>query len=370
MTSKIPLLALTHSQYCHAVQTAIGKGLQHAGLLYEQIVRTGRPDCALPAFANAQSLIASILELTDLSLSSVSQENTDGRTGKFLLTSPDALEIESVIIPMQSGSTLCVSSQIGCRMGCSFCETGRMGLLRNLNAAEIVGQVFVARHLKQADLRNVVFMGMGEPFDNYDHVMQAVRVLMDPKGFGFGKKHITVSTSGCADGIRRLTEEAGDTPNLAVSISAPCDELRNRLMPINRKHDLQELYSCMLAYNQKTGRQILIAYVLLKDQNDSLDHADQLASYLSGLDVKVNLIPYNPQSRDRYQPSTPQTLDAFTKRLRERGLYTLLRVTKGQDIMAACGQLGNIELRKLRKKTKDLGYNEDIDESRVLNPNE
>ena len=361
VTSKIHLLELTHQQYCQAVQARLGKGFQHAGLLYEQILRTGQPDRSIAAFDNAQALVEAILEMTDLTLLSPAKENSDGTTGKFLLSTPDALEIETVIIPMQAGSTLCVSSQIGCRMGCSFCETGRMGLLRNLSVSEITSQVFIARHTKGADIRNVVFMGMGEPFDNYDNVMQAVRVLTDPKGFGFGKRHITVSTSGCSEAIRRFTDEPGETPNLAVSISAPINELRNRLMPINRKHDLQELHRDMQAYNQKTGRQILIAYVLLKEQNDTLEHADKLADYLQGLDVKVNLIPYNPQSRDRYRPSDPDVLDAFTRRLRERGLYTLLRVTKGKDIMAACGQLGNIELRKLRKKTPSFGYNEDRD---------
>jgi 23S rRNA (adenine2503-C2)-methyltransferase len=201
-------------------------------------------------------------------------------------------------------------------------------------------------------------MGMGEPFDNYDNVLQAARILADPKGFGFGKRHLTISTSGCTEGIRRFTAEEGDVPNLAVSVSAPVDDLRNRLMPINRKHNLQELYDSMLAYNQKTGRQVLIAYVLLEGLNDTLGHADKLAHYLQGLNVKINLIPYNPQSRDRYQPPSLETLEAFTHYLRNKGYYTLLRTTKGQSIMAACGQLGNIELRKQRKKTPPFDYNE------------
>lgn len=367
---KIPLLELSYQQYCQEVHSRLGKGFQHAGLLYEQILREGSPDLSIPAFGNAQLLVNSILELTDFSLPTTVRENTDGKTGKFLLTTQDALEIESVIIPMQSGSTQCISSQIGCRMGCSFCETGRMGLLRNLTVSEITGQVFTALHLRGVEVRNVVFMGMGEPFDNYENVMQAVRVLTDPKGFGFGKRHITISTSGCADSIRRFTEESGEMPNLAVSISAPTDSQRNRLMPINRKHNLQELYTCMQEYNRKTGRQILIAYVLMKGVNDSLEDADNLACYLEGLNVKVNLIPYNPQSRDRYQPPDPGEVGSFTRRLREKNIYTLLRVTKGQEIMAACGQLGNLELRKQRKKTTICGYNEVRDNTHVLNPNE
>lgn len=351
-SASINLLECTHLEFSNKVQTCLGKGAQHAGLLYKQMIRFGRYDYEHAAFNNAQSLLTAIVSLTDFSMPEIKTENNDGKTGKFLLKTKDSLEIESVIIPMQSGGTLCISSQVGCRMGCSFCETGRMGLLRNLTVNEIISQVYIARHIKKAVIRNIVFMGMGEPFDNYENVMQAARILMDPMGFGFGRKNITISTSGCAEAIRRFTQEKGETPNLALSISAPIDDLRNRLMPINRKHNLQELYSCIKEYNEATGRQVLIAYVLLKGINDSLIHADQLADYLKGLHVKVNLIPYNPQSRDRYQPPTLQHLNAFTLRLREHGLYTLLRVTKGQQIMAACGQLGNMQLRKsMMKKT-------------------
>ena len=256
---------------------------------------------------------------------------------------------------MQSGGTLCVSSQVGCRMGCAFCETGRMGLLRNLTTEEIVSQIFVAKHHLKFSIRNIVFMGMGEPFDNYDNVMQAVRVLTDPKGFGFGKRHITVSTSGCVDGIECLMAEPEETPNLAVSINAPIEELRNRLMPVNKKYNLERLYQAMKAYCQTTGREILVAYVLLKDVNDTLEHADLLARYLEGLDVKVNVIPYNPQSRDRFSPPEEAVIEEFTQHLRSKGLYTLRRVTKGRDIMAACGQLGNLKLRQKMMKNREIG---------------
>ena len=193
----------------------------------------------------------------------------------------------------------------------TFCETGRMGLLRSLRTEEIISQVFVARHQLGFAFTNVVFMGMGEPFDNYDAVLQAARILIDPKGFGFGKRNVTISTSGRVEEIRRFASEEGDMPNLAVSINAPLDSLRTKLMPINRKHSLDELYSAMRDYNTRTGRQILTAYVLLRDFNDRPEHAELLAQYLRGLDVKVNIIPYNPQSKDRFQPPDSDVIDRF-----------------------------------------------------------
>ncbi len=344
--SKISILAHTSQTFAEAVHAVLGKGYVHAGLVYEEFFRQGRIQGRNPAFNNAQALLSDILSLTDFSLPELIDKRHDGKTGKFLLKTADQLEIETVLIPMQSGGTLCVSSQVGCRMGCAFCETGRMGLLRNLTVEEVIRQVFVARHCLAFQFRNVVFMGMGEPFDNYDAVMQAVRILNDPKGFALGRRHVSVSTSGCVEGIDRLIDEGEYAPNLAVSINAPNDALRNRLMPINRTHDLQRLHQAMQRYCAETGREILIAYVLMKGQNDALDHADQLADYLQGLAVKVNLIPYNAQSRDRFAAPEPETLEAFAHRLRERGYYTLVRSTKGETIMAACGQLGNVKLRQ------------------------
>lgn len=342
-----PLLAYSHADYVEALAQAIGKGRQHAALFYECFVRTGAPPSPdHPAFQTAQGIYSKLLELTDLEMPTLLSEKSDGNTGKFLLRTADNLEIESVLIPMQSGGTLCISSQVGCQMGCTFCETGRMGLLRNLRTEEILAQVFAARHQLKFDFTNVVFMGMGEPFDNFDNVLRAAEILIDQKGFGCGKKNVTISTSGRADEIRRLAALPGDTPNLAVSINAPNDLLRNKLMPINRKYPLGVLYEAMRAYNEATGRQILAAYVLIKDFNDSLEHAAELAAYLRGLDVKINLIPYNPQSKDRYQPPEKETVDAFLAFLRQAGYQTLLRVTKGRNIMAGCGQLGNLELRR------------------------
>lgn len=340
------IFSYTSDEYASLILKKVGKGYQHARLLYQEWYGTGSALGAHPSFSNAHSLLDSIRRETDWTLPTVNASHCDGNTGKFLTKIADKLEVESVIIPMQAGATLCLSSQVGCRMGCSFCETGRMGLLRNLTVREIVSQLFTAKFTLGAQIRNLVFMGMGEPFDNYDSVLKAIRVFTDPHGFGLGTHNLTVSTSGKIEEIYRFMDEPGPIPHLAVSLNAPTDDLRNHLMPVNRLNPLKELYKAMHAFNIKRNRSILVAYVLMKDQNDSLEHARLLADFLSGLDVKINLIPYNPQSRDRYKAPEKTTLETFKHYLRERGYHTFLRETKGQKIMAACGQLGNLGLRR------------------------
>lgn len=353
MLNSIPITSLTHQEFTQQIFSVLGKGHIHAGMMYEEFFRTGIILGNDPAFKNAKSLFEDIHRMIDFSMPSLIEEKSDGVTGKVLLRTIDHFEIESVLIPMQAGGTLCVSSQVGCRMGCAFCETGRMGLLRNLTTAEIVSQVFIARHVLHFDFRNIVFMGMGEPFDNSDAVFQAISVLQDPKGLSFGRKNITISTSGRIDGIERMILEGEKGPNLAVSINAASDEVRNRLMPINKQYNMAALHEAMKKYNLATKRDILIAYVLIKNQNDSLAHADQLAAYLLGLNVKINLIPYNPQNKDRFSPSEEETINAFAQQLRQHHYQTLIRKTKGQQIMAACGQLGNVKLRReIKSKTR------------------
>ena len=340
MPDKIPLLSRTSLSFVQEVGDRLGKGRQHAEIVYESFLRTGGAPVNHPAFRNAPLLQEAILTLVDLNLPTIVQERCDGETRKLVLRCHDGLEVEAVLIPMQAGGTLCISSQVGCRMGCAFCETGRMGLLRNLSVQEIVAQVFLARHSAHFAFNNVVFMGMGEPFDNYDAVLQAARILMDPKGFGFGKRKITISTSGCVEEIYRYARDGADLPNLAVSVNGSYDEQRSRLMPINRKADMAALYLAMRHYCQESGRQILAAYVLLQGINDSQEDADRLADYLRGLDVKINLIPYNPQSRDRYQPPDIAVVDSFAERLRSAGFGTLLAARAAGRSWPAAGSLG------------------------------
>jgi 23S rRNA (adenine2503-C2)-methyltransferase len=351
MVSKIHIFRYTQKKFTENIFRILGRGKLHAKTLYSDWYRKGKVSSSSDWIEKqAQPLVEEMIKLIDFSLPELSMKKEENKTVKFLLKYRDSLESESVVIPMESGVTLCVSSQIGCAMGCSFCETGKMGLLRNLTADEIVAQVFYARIKMGYPVRNIVFMGMGEPLDNFEHVMQAISILTDEGGLGFGPSRITISTSGRIDGIYRLMEESNPALNLAISINAPHDSLRDRLMPINKKWNMAELKKAMLAYCKHPRRQILIGYVLLRGINDSLECANLLADYLQGLRVKVNLIPYNPQSRDRFSATSNQEIDEFAQALRGKGIQTLLRNTKGQKIMAACGQLGNVQQRKVLQK--------------------
>ncbi len=348
---KIPILAFTQHNYATAIRQALGRGYDHAALVYAEWFRTGQVTGAHPAFNTAKKLFEEILNITDFTLPPIASSLKQDTIEKFLLKVPSSeagkvLEIESVVISMKFGWSLCVSSQVGCRMGCTFCQTGRMGLIRQLTTEEIVAQLFTAQRVLGYNIRNVVFMGMGEPLDNFDAVMRAVEVMTDPAGCGLGKSHITISTSGRVDGIRRLIQEADPAINLALSVNAPNDVIRTQIMPLNRKYNMAALRQVLEEYCAHPRRSVLVEYVMLQGINDSLQSADELASYLQGLRVKINLIPYNAQKPDRYQPPSPEDLQAFALRLRQKGYYTLLRITKGHQIMAACGQLGNIALKK------------------------
>ncbi len=219
----------------------------------------------------------------------------DGVT-KIVFSLADGLRVESVWIPMPRRSTLCMSSQAGCRMGCAFCRTGSLGLLRNLAAEEIVGQVYAVRHGLGRAIDNIVFMGMGEPLDNFDNVVQAIRVLSDQRGLDIAHSHMTISTAGLTDGIRRLGELGWPGLNLAVSLNAADDELRSQLMPINAVHPLALLKQALQAYPLRKKGVFFIEYVLLKGVNDSRGQAARLARFLEGLPVRVNVIGYNPGS--------------------------------------------------------------------------
>lgn len=340
------ILSLASKSYAQSVFDKLGKGAEHAKLLYREWFHEGSHLGKDPHFNNAQNLLNEIVELTDFSVLPLVKRNNEERTEKYLLKTADGLEVEMVALPMKAGCTLCVSSQVGCRMGCAFCETGKMGLLRSLTTDEIISQAYQAKHGLGLDVRNIVFMGMGEPLDNYEAVMGAIEILTDVHGFALGPSRITISTSGLADQIYRLIEEADPAINLAVSINAPNDAIRGRLMPVNRRYDMGALKEAMEAYCRHPRRRILAEYILIAGKTDSLEDADELAEYLRNLRLTVNLIPYNPQSRDCFSPPSAEQINAFAARMRAHGYLTFVRGTKGQQIMAACGQLGNIKLRK------------------------
>lgn len=287
----------------------------------------------------------------------VLRHQQDGELIKFIQRLPTGLETESVIIPMygkqRSWRTLCVSSQVGCAMGCTFCETAQLGRLANLSPEEIVGQIVAARRVFRADIRNVVFMGMGEPFDNFDSVIQAVRVMTDPMGLSLGKSHVTISTVGRIEGIRRLADLGWKRINLAVSLNAPNDDIRSLIMPINRVEPMAILRETLLAYPLRKCQFFMIEYVLIPGVNDAHDHARELVDYLRPVKCCLNVIPYNPRRESPWPAPREEDVIRFVQWVESAGQFVKRRITKGRDFMAACGQLGNRELKPARRTSAD-----------------
>ncbi len=279
------------------------------------------------------------------------EEGPHGTTSKVVLCLHDGLEAESVCIPMGRGRyTLCVSSQVGCKMGCGFCETGRMGLLRHLSTEELIGQLLVAQHLLGWPIRNIVFMGMGEALDNADNVVRALRVLNDPAGLAIAQERITVCTVGHVRGIERLHDEGMRRLNLSISLNAATDSLRSELMPINRRTDLRTLQDALMTYRPRRNFALGVNYCLLPGLNDTRADARAIADFCEPLGrVLVNVIPYNPGSMPITRAPSEQEVELFLGWLREEGLPVRQRVTKGRSVMAACGQLGNPSARAERR---------------------
>jgi 23S rRNA (adenine2503-C2)-methyltransferase len=271
----------------------------------------------------------------------------DGETRKTLWRAHDGTLVESVLMRYPDRVTMCVSSQAGCGMACPFCATGQNGLTRNLSTAEIVEQVIAgARTLSIEDRRvsNVVFMGMGEPLANYNRVLAAIRRLTDPQpdGLGLSQRAITVSTVGLVPAIHRLTDEDLKV-RLAVSLHAPDDELRDTLVPVNNRWNVGEVLDAAWNYADRTGRRISIEYALIRDINDQLWRADRLGELLAGQLVHVNLIPLNPTPGSEWDASPKPVEREFVRRLREHGVTTTVRDTRGREIAGACGQLAGAE---------------------------
>lgn len=289
---------------------------------------------------------ADLAERTTIGSLSIAEIQTskDG-TRKLRLVTRDGQSIESVIIPDGEKTTQCISSQVGCAVDCQFCATAKLGLKRNLDAGEIVDQVYLARQLLEElepgrKLTNLVYMGMGEPLHNYDNMIKSVRILCNDKGAKLGQRRVTVSTSGLVPKLEKLGKE-DVRPNLAVSLNAPNDEIRDQVMPINRKWNIAKLLDALRAYPLEQRRRITFEYVLLAGINDSLRDASQLAKLLRGFRCKVNIIPYNPHPEAPYQRPSDAVVEAFQMECKRLGLPTYLRRPRGDDIDAACGQLAN-----------------------------
>lgn len=287
----------------------------------------------------------------------IARRHVECDTIKFCQRHDDGLETESVLIPMcgrngERTRTLCVSSQIGCAMGCTFCETAQMGLMRNLSASEIVAQWFAATHAIGERPKNLVFMGMGEPMDNLDAVLQAIRVLCDHDGPAMAASNIAVSTVGRVDGIRRygefIRQRGFHRTNLAISLNAPNDEIRASIMPINRKHPMAELREAMRTFPLRPKAALCIEYVLIPGVNDAREHCDELCAYLRGIRCSLNVIPYNPRRDSPWPAPSEESVSRFVGRAIENGQFVKRRQTKGRAVMAACGQLGNEHIRRRR----------------------
>lgn len=256
--------------------------------------------------------------------------------------------IETVFMPEERRQTICISTQAGCAVDCQFCLTATLGLIRNLTAGEIVGQVIVALEENRSALKpqtNIVLMGQGEPLLNYEAVMAALRILLDPQGLGISPKHATLSTSGIVPGIERLAQEPV-RPKLAISLNASTDEQRSKIMPINRKYPLEMLLDACRNYPLRTWERLTFEYVLLGGFNDSIEDARRVVKLLSHLRAKVNLIPWN-RGNLPYRPPDQTRVEDFRKMLADKGVPVFVRYSRGQDVMAACGQLALLESQQI-----------------------
>jgi len=339
--NKLKILELTFPELADEFRKRYGKGEYHAAGVYREVFQKGNHDFSrVREFINSRELASRIATDLECSPGKVIKEKKEERLRKIITKLWDGNEIESVIIPMATHYTLCVSSQAGCRMGCRFCQTGQLGFARNLSVEEITGQVYAAKFRLGLNVRNIVFMGMGEPFDNFDNVIQAIRVLNEQRGFDVAFRHITISTVGIVDGIQRLAKTGLKGIRLAISLNAPNDIIRSKIMPKTRMASMKTLQKTLLEYPLSKKETFFITYVLIKNINDSYEHAEELAVYLKPFRVKVNIIPHNPRSNSPFCSPSDEEVDQFCRWLVGQKLFVRKRSVKGQEVMAACGQLG------------------------------
>lgn len=374
------LFELGFKELTELLKSRYNKGEYHARALLREVIKKGDQDIEkIPAFAKSPRLYAALKSNGDLQsllpLPNVIDQVEENSTIKFITRLRDNHHIESVIIPMKQYNTLCVSTQAGCRMGCIFCQTAASGFQRNLTVSEITAQLFAARFILKKEIKNIVFMGMGEPLDNMEAVIRAIGVFNQPHGFDIALRHMTLSTCGVIPGIDQLGQLNLSQLNLAVSLNTADNQLRSRLMPINRKYPLMQLKHALLNYPLAARRLILVEYILFKGLNDSQEDAQKLASYLGGLKVRINLIGFNPgpeqgektfshkksEKFDEYTdqegceaaaikknskvepltllPAEDEDIHRFASLLEAHGLSVVKRWGKGRELQAGCGQL-------------------------------
>lgn len=285
-----------------------------------------------------KDLIAKLKEDFNFDYISIKKKQKSSLTNKYLFSLKDGNLIEAVLMRHDYGISVCVSSQVGCNMGCKFCESGRLKKVRDLESYEIVEQILLIEEDIKKRVSSVVIMGIGEPFDNYDNIMNFIRIINDPFGINIGARHITVSTCGLIPKIDKFSEENLQV-NLAISLHAPNNNIRNNIMNVNKAYSVDELIECLKRYIAKTNRRVTIEYVMLNSVNDSYDNAIELARLIKGMNVYVNLIPYNETSHIEFKKSSKDTIMKFYDTLKKNGINVTIRKEFGGSIDAACGQL-------------------------------
>ena len=312
----------------------------HARQIFRWIYKRGVTDVAAMTDLSRELRATLAQEFTLTTPAIVARERSSDGTEKFLLRLGDGRQLESVFIPDTPSMTFCISTQVGCAMACAFCLTGKMGLVRNLTAGEITGQVRVlAGALGMLDKKfNIVLMGMGEPLHNYDETMRALRMLNDEHGFAMSPRRVTLSTVGLLPALEKMAREP-IMPNLAISLHAPTDKLREALVPLNKKYGVADIIDACKRFPLSKRSRITFEYVLLAGVNDSPDDARKLAKLLSGVKSKVNLIPLNAAPGIPFERPSDEAIDRFAQVLADRGLVVSVRKSRGRDIRAACGQL-------------------------------
>lgn len=346
MSDKIELIGLSKEELQERLKS-LGEPAFRAKQIWQWVYFYGKTD-----FADMTNLskplrekLADYFELSRPKI--VDEQISVDRTHKWLLEFKDGQRVEMVYIPEEDRGAVCISTQVGCAMGCKFCHTGSQKLTRNLTAGEIVSQFMVARdvykewNLKEQArmLSNIVVMGMGEPFQNYDNLCRAVKIISDGEGIALSKRRITVSTSGIVPHIPNFDAEVGT--RLAISLHAPNSELRSQIMPINKKYPLPELMQACRQYQDNNGGYITFEYLMLNNFNDTYAHAAELIKLMKqyGINAKFNLIGFNPWPGCDFAPSSNNRIHAFSEELQKHGFAAPIRTARGQDILAACGQL-------------------------------
>jgi 23S rRNA (adenine2503-C2)-methyltransferase len=344
-----------------AYLTDMGEKPFRSRQLMRWIYKAGEPD-----FAAMTDIAAALRDKLALSACIAApkvmrEELSDDGTRKWLLDAGTGNAVETVYIPEESRGTLCVSTQAGCALNCTFCSTGKQGFNRNLSVAEIIGQLWWANHQVGKDaegnwkISNVVMMGMGEPLLNFDNTVSALRLMLDDHAYGLSRRRVTVSTSGIVPAMDRLSEECPVA--LAVSLHAPNDNLRDELVPINQKYPLKILLAACLRYLERAPRDfITFEYVMLDGVNDAMKQAHELVKLVRDVPCKFNLIPFNPFPQTRYRRSSPDAIQRFRDVLMQADIVTTTRKTRGDDIAAACGQLaGQVQDKTKRNMQRTVG---------------